>query len=834
MKEGSSLQSCIDVKNSNLAGSSPYCPSSPSSQFAARTSSSSSSSSSVVNNHYSGRRSDLLSRMNLPLSSYEYSNDTGLFIPHKGSLRRLTPISTAQPQEAVVLYYIELQEEEVHRRILFTKSQLDCMQRLFLVLDVESKGYLTYTQVEEFIHTRCPVVKRRDLALQQQTDSNKPTTLLEAWHTILRTSRTTTNESDGNDGDTWKSSTFQDASHENSLFYTHCTALSLEGWMILLRLVSFCQYEEAKQFFSEKRCMGNNAIMVDIPRSPPLIPLTLENLILYEIQFDYRRSPNNTSNNNNNHLPFQYCPPMPELDLNHSGISANDSTATNNTSNMVVTVESIGSFSDVFWQNGKVELLLTVTTTTTTNPTNNNVPTPNRNLMSTAAMTSTNKVRRTLEDLIWLHDTFGTHKKLGGTLCGRILPPLLPPQDLLLCCSSDTRRYTRSGTTSSDPTHVSASTSSTSGLWSYCKSVGKSIVGSISTTTRNSTNITNSNHSNSRERADSFSITQELKLRRFERYLNYLLSHSGYKSSFPLNSLLKASKTGLEATKRLLILEDVTSANKLYSSEDNTSNSSSNNNNNSNHGTSNIHIFSNLDWVRTAAQAAMALQVHGFLNATGMSTYSAKLQHASLPDLDYHQRYRGDYHHSPPPPPHHQSTHSDAESHNNDTWESDGVTLVESTLDDDYDMLPTPTERNKKSLYFDVNNNSSSSAFRTKASSPDGLANGIFLDGEDDTKNNIDTTIEKLHDTIASVDEYVNKCFSSFEKIAAAISSRADIHLNIVHALDSHAYNDPESALGFLITMDEQCYLRGVTEIERCFEATTKSNIETCEGKCIH
>lgn len=741
--------------------------------------------------------------MNLPLSSYEYSNDTRLFIPHKGSLRRLAPISTAQPQEAVVLYYIELQEEQVHRRILFTKSQLDCMQRLFLVLDVESKGYLTYNQVEEFIHTRCPVVKRRDFALQQQTDSNKPTTLLEAWHTILRTSITATNDRGDDGGDTCNSSTFKEASHDNSLFYTHCTALSLEGWMILLRLVSFCQYEEAKQFFSEKRCMGNNAIMVDIPRSPPLIPLTLANLILYEIQFDYRRS-----QNNNNNLPFQYCPPMPELDLNHSGISANDSTTAtnnNNTSNMVVTVESIGSFSDVFWQNGKVELLLTVTTTTTT-PNYNNVPNNNHSLMSTAAMTYTNKVRRTLEDLIWLHDTFATHKKLGGTLCGRILPPLLPQQDLLLCCSSGT----------SDHNHVSASTS-TSGLWSYCKSFGKSIVGSISTTTstRNNSTITNSNHSNSRERADSFSITQELKLRRFERYLNYLLSHSGYKSSFPLNSLLKASKTGLEATKRLLLLEDVTSANKLYSSEDNSSSSSSNNNNNnSNHGTSNNNIFSNLDWVRTAAQAAMALQVHGLLNATGMSTYSAKLQHASLPDLDYHQRYRGDYHHSPPPPLHHQSVHSDAEIQNNDNWESDGVTLVESTLDDDYDMLPTPTERNKKSLYFDVNNHSSSSAFRTNTSSPDGLANGIFLDGDDDTKNNIDATIEKLHDTIASVDEYVNKCFSSFEKIAAAVSSRADIHLNIVHALDSHAYNDPESALGFLITMDEQCYLRGVTEIE--------------------
>lgn len=167
--------------------------------------------------------------MNLPLSSYEYSNDTRLFIPHKGSLRRLAPISTAQPQEAVVLYYIELQEEQVHRRILFTKSQLDCMQRLFLVLDVESKGYLTYNQVEEFIHTRCPVVKRRDFALQQQTDSNKPTTLLEAWHTILRTSITATNDRGDDGGDTCNSSTFKEASHDNSLFLYTLYCLELRG-----------------------------------------------------------------------------------------------------------------------------------------------------------------------------------------------------------------------------------------------------------------------------------------------------------------------------------------------------------------------------------------------------------------------------------------------------------------------------------------------------------------------------------------------------------------------------------------------------------------------------
>ena len=39
----------------------------------------------------------------------------------------------------------------------------------------------------------------------------------------------------------------------------------------------------------------------------------------------------------------------------------------------------------------------------------------------------------------------------------------------------------------------------------------------------------------------------------------------------------------------------------------------------------------NLSWVRTAAQAALALKLHGILETTGYQSVSAKLQHASLP-----------------------------------------------------------------------------------------------------------------------------------------------------------------------------------------------------------
>ena len=783
-----------------------------------------------------------------------------LLIPHKGSLRRLSmpqknqhgigidPSSITDPQHKPpsALYSIELSSSSSSReqhetrpssaslsRLVFTKSQLDAMQRLFLVLDTESRSYLTYVQVEEFIHTRCPVVRRRDHAiiwLQQQRNQgqskkkeddcqmayNKSCTLLEAWRTIVHTG--TSPES--------ISSMMEQYPSSHDVFYTKHAALGLEGWMILLRLVSFCQYQEAKQFFSAKR-LGNNAIMVDVPRLPPVVPLTMEDLLQYEMKFDYRRlfsSGAKISSYGFTNTPLQYCPPMPELDLNHSGISAHEETKVVDVGLICnpsfggcstisilppshVSVEAMGSCSEAFWNTGKVDLLLTLTTTKASSE--NMSGHRSFSLMSTTVecITTTSTVRRSLEDLLWLHDTFMAHKKPGGTLCGRILPPLLS-EDML-----DVRRESLRNTSQ----HRDMSES---GLWSYCKSVGKSFVGTIKRNTGR--NLSSSSKSSGRvlER-DAVTISQELRLKRIERYLNYLLGHSGLKSSFPLNSMLKASKTGLEAAKRILDEMKSSSSTAETSDKSQLDHRASTNIYPSSHSIAGYVTLNNLDWVRTAAQAAMAFQVHGILNATGMSTYSAKLQHASLPELDYHQRYRGDT----------QSLHTaygtDLHSVGND-WESTpqvddgnphdaferGVTSVECTLDDEYDMLPAPSKE-RGSLYDAA----------APSTSPDGLANGLFSDA-----SVVDATIDKLRDTIGAVDEHLNKCFAAYQQVAAAAAARADIHLNIVHALDTHCYDGGERCSGFL-TIDEQCFLGGITYIERCLEAMSKSDLDTCEGE---
>ncbi len=276
-------------------------------------------------------------------------------------------------------------------------------------------------------------MRRRDAAIvlqQHQNPYTATTTLMEAWTTILQTGIPNLHSIVSTP------SSPQDLLH----FYSNSTALCLEGWMILLRLISFCQYEEAKHFFSAKRLVYPNlydAILLDIPRSPQVIPLTLDHLLLYEYTFDYRRTravnaesatqssaaadaviTSHTTESHHNNVQAQesttttlhYCPPMPELDLNHSGISANDTNApssifdspatTDNEISDFVTVESIGSFSEAFWHSGKVELLLTVTSTTY--PIQQLPQQGVDALMSTAgtSTTATYQVRRTLDDIL--------------------------------------------------------------------------------------------------------------------------------------------------------------------------------------------------------------------------------------------------------------------------------------------------------------------------------------------------------------------------------------------------------------------------------------------------
>jgi len=98
--------------------------------------------------------------------------------------------------------------------------------------------------------------------------------------------------------------------------------------------------------------------------------------------------------------------------------------------------------------------------------------------MSTAgtSTTATYQVRRTLDDILWLHNTLLAHKKLGGTLCGRILPPFQDSTSRILSesvsrdSSSSSLLWQMMGSRdTSFSTTTSTASSNSTGLWSYCK-----------------------------------------------------------------------------------------------------------------------------------------------------------------------------------------------------------------------------------------------------------------------------------------------------------------------------------------------------------------------------
>jgi hypothetical protein len=845
-------------------------------------------------------------------------------IPHKKSLRKIpleqreatvggatseqraSPPCQHKPPKA--LYSIELctlteqQEEDIQRRgglssLMFTKSQLDAMQRLFLVLDTESEGYITFHQVEEFVYSRCPVVRRRDkalvLQLQQQQQHNRKHgsrrqetsgTLAEAWRAIVY-SGLSMHQLASLELAQQESESAADA----DFYLTQSTALGLEGWMILLRLIAFCQYHEAKQFFSAKR-LGSTMVVVDVPRDPSIIPLTMDYLLQFEQKFDYRRVLSGTNdtlkktksggtNDPAQAVPPQYCPPMPDLDLNHSGIAAQEDpqllgggggggSASIRLPAPTIQIDAMGSYSDAVWKAGKVDLTFTLTSTDVLRS-RLGLGAAGAGLMSTSmeCTTSTTTVRRSLEDLFWLNDTFRVHKKLGGTLCGRILPPFLP----------DEHGYSHHSTAvvstmdMMHPSDKSAGSVSSGSVFSYVKSVGKSVLGTIQKTS--GIPLTSTGASVSRKSSGDFGgLGQEARLKRLNRCTNYLLEHAGLQRSFPLNSFLKASKTGLEATKRI-VEESTKSSSGAGVSGSHSSRSSggdsthqvpsssqtasvgggerSGQTEHSNHGSNNSggqHVepssYVSLNWIRNAAQAAVTLKVHGILNATGMSTYSARLQHASLPEFDYHQSYRGTStqnlhpsHHAVVPkaaaaesivsaairrsaPSH---AHSVDQQNCSDQFES-SVTSVECGLDDEYDLLPSPQKGGRNGSVYEE-----SDFAETGEGGPTSLDGAAF--DASDPDSSINATIDRLRGVIVSVDDHLHRCIAAHDKIASASRSRVDLHLTIIRALDTNSYGEVDEGLNADWTMDEQYFLRGMTDMERSHEIQFHADSNFGEGK---
>ena len=547
--------------------------------------------------------------------------------PHRGRLQR------RDEQHYQLDILIDKAASTTHA-LLFSRHDWDWAQRLFAILDYESRGAIDRETVHDFLKLRCPVLAQREDSFAQ------------VWTCTL---------------DSSLSPVSRDAT------------LTLEGWMVLCRFLSLLQYLEAKRRFSARHLQqtmkhrnsprGSELVVVEVPPLEPPTRLTPRQLYEYEQSATL---------------------PMPELDLDHGMVAAHrDSLPAGGT----VQVTPFG-------QRPPPDFVLAY---------------------------QTSSVRRSLADCQWLDETLRSHN-----LCGRILPPFPQVHD------HDRQPTTRSvSTTTKLVSHVGRLTDA-----------AKSLFFATERPTRQ-----HSPHALARS---------------LERYFNYLLEHPALSASFPLQAMLKASQSGLEAAK--LCLEECPEPQPLHEGR------------------------LNLKWIRTAAQAAMALQIHDLLETTGLQSASARLQHLSLPPT-FASGPRDDDKDEPSAEPETSTTSTPFE---------DGVVTVGGLDDEGYDWLPEPV------MAPDL--------LRTDPESH-----------KDRYSYEVDENVESLRDVIGSVANTMARCQASSGTIRKALKERQDLHLGILRGLDSW-----EGMRGQFVT--QRSLMKGVSGIEHSADLYEESGSAIVEG----
>jgi hypothetical protein len=419
-----------------------------------------------------------------------------LEVPHAGALCRVE-----NPPSPDLAYVVEIAVDDGTHELRYSRKDFDFAQRLFAILDTDSRGLVDRATVKEFVTLRCPVFWRRDEDLKRLhlSESDSPT-FDEIWNSVVFCSRAT--------------GTYSDSCHDG-------IELGVDAWIVFCRFIALAQYLEGKRRFSARHLQqtmrhrnsprGSEVVVVDVPPLEPPSPLSAHQLAAYET---HARSPL----------------PLPELDLDHNMVAAHDVARRrpNCLGRGYVKVSLFGApkFSP--------SLLSSASASSA-----NNLEFAVLYVRQRESSTSPEEtlVRRSIADLKWLDDTFVSHKALGGTLCGRILPPF-PPMN-----GDDSVLNTSIKSTSGAITAVAAS-----GV-GRIKKAAKSLIGGYLGTGKSGT--TDEGHkppklqgkSSLRYQVNPESYyhlyTPSSRAHHIERYLNYLLEHPALSTSFPLNTILK-------------------------------------------------------------------------------------------------------------------------------------------------------------------------------------------------------------------------------------------------------------------------------------------------------
>jgi hypothetical protein len=389
--------------------------------------------------------------------------------------------------------------------------------------------------------------------------------------------------------------------------------LGVEGWMLFCRFIALAQYHDAKRRFSARHLQTvqnkneqeheheqSELIIVDLPPllEPPT-PLDAQTLIKYDSSMQVARKGNMSGSGSGIGYDGFYQStaianvagegiPLPELDLDHSyisiyddsrklrftGGSAREHIVLRTSSSMpVVRVSVFGSNHLNVLANGAGA---SPGSSTSIGPTNGNSDLlefvikflPNGDGSSEE---DTVIVRRSFEDLEWLDETFKSHKLLGGTLCGRILPPF--PSRLRSNASdfgvADNIYKKRNAANSTAVAVASAGVSAGAGIVSSAAKTAKSLWGSLPGSKQISKIVKTKVQSPGVKQVKqsfpkaSYSVrnrrnkneTPESKARQTEKYLNYMLEHPALSSSFPLNLILKVRDESCGMVGNLLVVK---------------------------------------------------------------------------------------------------------------------------------------------------------------------------------------------------------------------------------------------------------------------------------------
>lgn len=223
----------------------------------------------------------------------------------------------------------------------------------------------------------------------------------------------------------------------------------------------------------------------------------------------------------------------------------------------------------------------------------------------------------------------------------------------------------------------------------------------------------------------------------------------------------------------------------------------------------------NLEWVRSAAQAALVLKLHGLLETAGYQSTSTKLQHASLPQYapnNADKRIECG------------TSDRNAEENIDGSHANDAISNVSDDECDGFDMLPDPLPFPERSalcagsVYPTLPSDNISYSAYSNRDRYGTMQNTTLGDIE------VERDIDRLRGLLRRVDKSFATCCNALTGINEHRKSRDSIHINIIRNIDN--WNGMRGKI-----LSQRSLLKGVTCLEHTSLHANKSYTNFAEGK---